>query len=765
MALKNEVFAICQQLKQSGWAGLLLEATGGHGATGLNIDQPDANALEAELLKTIAVDRNFPGFEDFSLEGRQGITPRMPGRSVLYHALASPKVIWKDRQRMQKLSVFPTLEQIEIVENYVYGIQPPSISFLKNLFPGREMAMVVLANQYRTAVDVPHAKHADLVFARTGVSRVGTAAEEYNTETRSFSHLVSENPHATRILPAKYNLYLAVKLPGSRALLGKRFNTGLQNFDNTPKDEDLFFWYPVHKIFPGHECFLDVDKPVDFVFSCKHVNEKIKRVHKFIINKFELDTGVDLAQLSQPPFTITDIADVHSIGSAAFVMPRQHPSLVQKAAHSDQTPVTLNKSVVLPHEVPGVGHLMLFNSSLEIRAAAVDQDSFPREAPEYMHIRTQVTGTTENNLNEKKNLIQFLGTQSYKALHYTDGAGDGFVTVQEVTGVPGIQKIVPAYSMVAAPDFFPLVDQADVLNQTVNSLNIWSIPPFTIADTRLLPNVSSHPELKPSAVERWDTVTALIPATLDAGLQQTNFTDKTEARISYLTDSAAGIFAPGWDTSFDLLPVGQENIPHLAAYGLGSPFPEDAKLCAALSSFWPAVAPDVTRSFWPQGRPTTIPMQDREIGANGQGVGWDGEKGPELIQRANKTFVRYKLFDYVDYTLNALHNQFNFHLLSNINSIEYLTRLRKMKMVKDFRNGQFNQWLFISYTQVDTTDSHVAEIMQNQGITLKPVIHKFIFGNPKATHAVPNQFELIDVEISKQVVVCIDAAEKISVLE
>jgi hypothetical protein len=67
-------------------------------------------------------------------------------------------------------------------------------------------------------------------------------------------------------------------------------------------------------------------------------------------------------------------------------------------------------------------------------------------------------------------------------------------------------------------------------------------------------------------------------------------------RFSSLPDDCAGVFAPGWDVAADRLP-GRNGAVHLAAYGLGSPFPEDAKLCAALSTFWPAVAPDVFRTF------------------------------------------------------------------------------------------------------------------------------------------------------------------------
>lgn len=90
----------------------------------------------------------------------------------------------------------------------------------------------------------------------------------------------------------------------------------------------------------------------------------------------------------------------------------------------------------------------------------------------------------------------------------------------------------------------------------------------------------------------------------------------TTARHAVLPDAAAGIFAPGWDTSAARIPESATK-PHLSAYGLGSPFPEDAKLCAALSTFWPAVAPDTARTFYqvPFAARTVCPLTDEENGA------------------------------------------------------------------------------------------------------------------------------------------------------
>ncbi len=57
-----------------------------------------------------------------------------------------------------------------------------------------------------------------------------------------------------------------------------------------------------------------------------------------------------------------------------------------------------------------------------------------------------------------------------------------------------------------------------------------------------------------------------------------------------------GLFDPGWDVSQDRT---ADNRFFLANYGLGTPFIEDAKLCAAPSTFWPGVSPDSAREFQP----------------------------------------------------------------------------------------------------------------------------------------------------------------------
>jgi len=680
MALINDVKNILDDLAAKGWKDVF-------DAHGLDITATD---LKIELLRDISatINREFPGFEDFAFEGNRGITAGVPARSLLYHALASPNVIWKDFNKTQKLDGFPTLEQLETVENYVYGINPPSLSFLESVNGKQNLGVVVFANQYRTAVDTPHQKHADLVYSRTGISRVGTEEMLYNPETRSFE-VLSEDPHKVRVLPAKYNAYLAVKLKGSKALLGRRFNV-IQGhaFANVPPDEELSFWFPIHKLFDGDECLKNQDLKI--TLEAHHLNEKVRKIHKFIQGNFDLETGSSPEEHGRFPYQFSD--NIASFSKElSLVIPEPAASLVQKAEVEGKK-IALDKKFTLKTRNPDNefgNSLGAFSSSLELRQKRIehpifenfDSDSkYPRSTPEYLHIRTKIDGGAEINVNEEKNIRLFIATEKYKALHYIDSTGDGFVKVNVSPSNLFSYPVVFAYSLVSAPDFFPFCDQTEVFDAALP--DTWEVAPLTLADSRFLPNIQSHSQLIYEGMQMFGTGTALISGIPDQDIIKTSFDDRVEKRVSYLTDAAAGVFAPGWDTSFDMVQIGTSSLPHLAAYGLGSPFPEDAKLCAALSSFWPAVAPDISRSFWTSHRPeerskTVLPLTDEEIGAVDDKtiVGWDGEKGPVVFKKDGKTFVRYKKFAYVDYTLNALNNKFNFHTLAAIDAKEYKERV------------------------------------------------------------------------------------------
>src|SRR4028119_494237 len=174
MALIDDVQAVCSRLAARGWAQLLAKH-------GLDITAAD---LRSELDRELTgIDRDVPGFEDFAFEGIRGIEPGQPARSLLFHALASPNVLQVDGTDLDE---YPTLRDLEIIENYVFGAKPPSLQELSALAAGDLLAVVVFAVEYRPAVDAVHRKHAEMCFARTGVARVGTADPVYDARSRGF---------------------------------------------------------------------------------------------------------------------------------------------------------------------------------------------------------------------------------------------------------------------------------------------------------------------------------------------------------------------------------------------------------------------------------------------------------------------------------------------------------------------------------------------------------------------------------------------------
>src|SRR5262245_24762561 len=138
MALIDQVKAACDRLTPLGWRNLLRDVTGGE----LDISQNSTQALAAALAAPLtSIDRTFPGFRDFARQARQGITPGLPGYSLLYHAFASPAV---RLQSTGPLTTFPTQKEIDVVEDYVFGVNPPTIQQVRQK-AGAKLSVVVFA--------------------------------------------------------------------------------------------------------------------------------------------------------------------------------------------------------------------------------------------------------------------------------------------------------------------------------------------------------------------------------------------------------------------------------------------------------------------------------------------------------------------------------------------------------------------------------------------------------------------------------------------
>lgn len=711
MALIDDVRRVCSRLAPLGWRDLLLKH-------GLDIAAPN---LKQELTKDLSIDRSVAGFEDFAFEGKRGIEAGNPARSLLYHAAASPSIT--QGANGATLAGFPSLAELEIIENYVYGIQPPSLPELRARAQGQLLAIVVFASEYRPAAETVHRQHADLCFSRTGVARVGTADPLYDPQRRGFQPFVDGNPAAFRVLPARYSAYLAVQRQGDRTAFGPmRFQTG---------DDSRLFWVPLHKLFSGTECIRNLN--LNLTLNAHHVNQKLRRIHLSLKG-----TGWGEPDISQPPFIFTEgiaaLSQQADLGTGVLI-PVVHPHLVAPAEY---------KGKPLTFRVPPNSDLL--SSSLSIPA---EQNA--RHAPEYVHVRHQVLPDgREVNLNDRPDVEQVVAAGGYDARHYLDFTGDGWVEALCPELAVAIPRRVPAYSLVTAPDFFPNCDQRELLDWTQQSVpralrqNLWAVPPETLSDTRMAPNL----QLDGVDFRAEDkTVTSIVSLPRSAAARQMALNTPQTLRHSHLPDAAAGIFAPGWDVSFDR---DDNNVEHLAAYGLGSPFPEDAKLCAALSTFWPAVAPDAARTFEPNPRWATVsPLTDEEIGQSG-GRPWDGIPGPKKVTQNGKTQVAYSDLAHADYVESALQDQFSLALTGKVDVLEYERRVLAMAnvyRVMRLTPGTRGQWSVLSFRPVTAGDAELQQAQTQAGAMLQGGIYRFElyrYGNNRLDPTNPRQ-RLVDI--------------------
>src|SRR5262245_50809109 len=132
---QNDYFkAACARLSPLGWQALLKQH-------GLDIAASD---LAAELSRDLAIDLGISGFEDFTLAGKHGIEPGRPAASLLYHAFASPNVHpTASGDPATSAEAYPTLAELDAIENYIYGLSPFDPTNLKNVVIG------VFAYEYR----------------------------------------------------------------------------------------------------------------------------------------------------------------------------------------------------------------------------------------------------------------------------------------------------------------------------------------------------------------------------------------------------------------------------------------------------------------------------------------------------------------------------------------------------------------------------------------------------------------------------------------
>jgi hypothetical protein len=736
-SLLQQVRAVLKSLATAdrGWVGLLQ-------AHGLNIA---ASNLERELSRPLShINRNLAGFEDFALEGQRGIEPGKPAWSLLYHALASPRVLMSAPGR--RLCVFPTPAQIEAVENYVFGCVPPSIQDLRVRADDAPLAIVVYAYEYRPAINTVHQKHADVCFSRTGISRVGTRGARYVPEMRGFSPEAQE-PNQVCVLPCRFVAYIAAQRYGNHADFGPlRFKA---KSSTDLGDGQRHFWVPIHKVFDGDECIRERDIRVEL--AAYHFNEKIRRIHLALAQQ-GFPTGWHEPELSQPPFRFTDgLADFSSKleDGSWLLVPCVHKNLVEPATH-ERAP---NPHALLTYRVPPNTSV---SSSFEIH----EKKSGARGAPEYVHARHEIDKQGNLiDLNDFPDIVEKVRRGGYDALHYKDFTGDGWIEVKCEGLALDLPRRFAAYSLIAAPDFYPYIKQLDLMKWVEQSVppdirpNIWLDPPGAptpLCDDRIAADLS----LEGSGFQRTDdTMTAIIGFQKSGSAEPTRV-DPSPPRVSCLPDKASGIFAPGWDCSLDRTEESEGSgdkilpgVSYLANYGLGSPFPEDAKLCAALAAFWPSASPDITRSFGPANYAIVTPLTDDITGQTG-GAPWDGIPGPELSSSYPGEII-YSSYPYGDWVEAALNQSLVFAALANTSVVDYERRTLIMARVFEALGAsaidQKMVWGLFSFRRVDSRGPRDEDLDEAQSTTGKSLhlddAYRFLMFQSMGSRLHPTQFD------------------------
>jgi hypothetical protein len=745
--LRGEFDELLVWLETHGWTAFLQRLAG--------VDlKPSSGQLTQELFKPLNVPRT-DGFDDFG--GSRAVQPGEPAMSLLYHALASPKVKLTDERGVPAPPErYPSLKQLDVLENYIYALARLTEEDLAD----PSWVLAVFAYEYRPAVNTPHGAYADLVYSRTGIARVGNREMVYDKEHRCFvtQPRDEKSKQDLAVTPARYGLFLAKPVRrGDVDLIGEE-----------GKDDGRTFLLPFRKVFTGDSYLGDGD----VFFSEAHRNEKLLRLTEW--KGTRLPTG-DVFDRSKPPFvrrSCTSTKPSFDRGGAEHdsemvSLTPQGSSVLLASAPADLVREacqrTGDKTERLRFLVPPSWHAWYSKdvsnrryTTLKIlerqHANAVDfvlsdflfaggrqTTGFrsPRNAPSFVNIRYEVTETDGNNPvylgSEVKNFEEKIRDGGYWAALFEDSLCDGCVQGGVVIGTrdSGVEsadarvarrmaglKILPAFSLVTAPDLFPLVDGTDFLEFDDD---------FLEGGTEMLsggrhlanPNIplpgtfaSAFPMTVKDGVEAWvdDTITAVVsPHTRMAPL--TYSTARAYISTNTLPDTASNVFAPGWDATYsNVSPSGGLDAPvYFATYGLGSPFPEDMKLCAAANGMWPGASPDGARTF--QGSldpiggktpPTAVPLMDSELGfhsgspavrdyRHGETLGWDGEQGPffdvvganerwpPFPGSASRIVVNFTDVKRADYVVNALNNTLNMSLLRNLSSSELLQRMEGLR--------------------------------------------------------------------------------------
>lgn len=704
-ALTARFVALLRWLDRVGWREAIREACG------LDLD-PLAPALDALLFRPISA-AAFGGFGGVRL-----VEPGDPAMSLLYHLLASPALTLPRAGRAAPASAYPSLAQIDLLEDYIQARLPPAAGDF-------DLVLAMFAYEYRPAHKTPHGKHSDLVFSRTGVARSGNASARYDPLLRSYVNEPADGGTArVAVTPARYALFLARPVRDPTSRIGRERRDGRRTF-----------LMPVRKVYSGCPSI----GRASLHFAESHRDEKLARLAAVE----GLAPPPELALVrNRPPFlrhsrsTTTSagatplpghdsaLVELEQVGSSVLIIPRALEALIEPAEQDNKRlrfkvprgRRSNRRYTSLKLEEHGVRQILDFAlSDVLIGRGGTTGFRAPKYAPSFVNIRYKMDAANETvhhlGPNEEA-LLETTDLGNYHAGLFVDGLCDGCVTAHFEVGQGGAapaRSILPAFSIVAAPDFFPEVDPLD-LSDFDDMFLEGGTEAASGGRRRANPNIP-HPigtgsafPIRPAAGESQvaDTITAVVSAA--AGVAAPEAGRIRSSGLNTLPDTTSYIFAPGWDMTYSR---SSEGATFYATYGLGSPFPEDMKLCAVANGMWPGVSPDAARTFHPglgglpsrggfSRRPqTAVPLLDEELGYHraspavaedrrAESFGWDGEQGPYFEVAAQGGRLRLKVnypdVGRVDYVQNVLDGKLDFSRLRGLDGETLIRRMRALRL-------------------------------------------------------------------------------------
>ena len=712
--------------------------------------------------------RSRAGFEDFG--GTRLLQPGKPALSLLYFALASPRVRLPNGAPPEH---YPDIAQLDELEDVIFAMQGVS-----HLHINRDQyVLAVFAYEFRPAAKTPHKQHADMVFSRTGVSRVGTRPQRWNRVLRCFDNVPPDlpgqplSPQDVAATPARFGLFLAQVVPRS----GVRVQFGARG------DALLRFLLPVRKLLNGDPLLAGFSVG----FSQYHKDEKLYRLTTMggqSLKRLELPSGLPFDRRAPPFLRITStstrnrLAPLTNDNTTGTAQQLVALILLRSSVLVRSCPAPLVRDAIqrvggrderLRFKVPAFQAFlhkdlsnrryttlkMIENPAREAGGFGVDDILFddrrpvtsfiaPRNGPTFVNIRYMVKekdGSSPWHLGPgcgRDDWEKTIRRGRYWAAMFQDNLCDGCVSGELVPGPAGVptnsfvrQLLVlerlPAFSLVAAPDFMQLVDGNDLYDfedhfleggtKTVSGARVRANPHLRVPGTErqafISPLNTSFSSQDKLARYTALTVTAIV-CTDSVMPRNRQFTLDYKATNS-LPDTASNVFAPGWDVTYS--DVGQKdnaNLFYFASFGLGSPFAEDMKLCAAANGMWPASSPDAARTFYPslgeiitsvvQPRsrrpPTAVPLLDTEIGHHPAShavlegtaparTGWDGEYGPFLTRLAGTAgnpgplAVNFAEIGRADYVHNVLSKdrQMQVRSLQGLTAEQLIERMQALR--------------------------------------------------------------------------------------